>query len=288
MSSIRLGLAAALAVTAASLSGPSSADTPNRPQLQQAVKAAHGANVQRLREWIAYPTIAAEKVNVDGGAEYMRKLLLDAGFQQAKIIPTSGVPGRVRDARRRRSDHARHLFHVRRQAVRPQGMVVAAARGADGRPARGQGDHGPRRGQPEGAGNGLPVGAPGVQGHRPQASRQHRAGRRGRGGDRLSQLPRDRRQPRSPGGDEQGGRGVHSRRWPGIERRDIGQPRRQGRDRDPADLDRRELGPRAGEGHPLEPDGDRRQSRRGGWSRRSTRWWPKTASRRRSRAGSKM
>src|SRR5688500_6940925 len=93
MRRIHRRLAAALAVTVASLSGPAVADTPNRLQLQQAVKAAHGANVQRLREWIAYPTIAAEKVNVDGGAEYMRKLLLDAGFQQAKIIPTTGVPG---------------------------------------------------------------------------------------------------------------------------------------------------------------------------------------------------
>jgi acetylornithine deacetylase/succinyl-diaminopimelate desuccinylase-like protein len=93
MSRIRLGLAAALAVSAAMMTGPAAADTPNRPQLQQAVKSAHDANVKRLRDWIAYPTIAAEKVNVDGGAEYMRKLLLDAGFQQAKIIPTSGVPG---------------------------------------------------------------------------------------------------------------------------------------------------------------------------------------------------
>ena len=93
MSRIRLGLAAALAVTAASLTGPAVAETPNRPQLQQAVKSAHDANVQRLRDWIAQPTIAAEKVNVDTGAEYMRRLLLDAGFQQAKIIPTSGIPG---------------------------------------------------------------------------------------------------------------------------------------------------------------------------------------------------
>jgi acetylornithine deacetylase/succinyl-diaminopimelate desuccinylase-like protein len=70
-----------------------SAQTPNRAEMTAAVKADHAANLKRLREWIAYPTIAAEKLNVDKGADYMRQLLLDAGFQQAKIKPTSGVPG---------------------------------------------------------------------------------------------------------------------------------------------------------------------------------------------------
>jgi acetylornithine deacetylase/succinyl-diaminopimelate desuccinylase-like protein len=84
----------ALAVACAALLSTSVlAETPNRPQLDAAVKSAHAANVKRLQDWIAHPTIAAEKVNVDTGADYMRKLLLDAGFQQAKIIPTTGVPG---------------------------------------------------------------------------------------------------------------------------------------------------------------------------------------------------
>jgi acetylornithine deacetylase/succinyl-diaminopimelate desuccinylase-like protein len=84
----------ALAVACAALLSTSVlAETPNRPQLEAAVKSAHAANVKRLQDWIAHPTIAAEKVNVDTGADYMRKLLLDAGFQQAKIIPTTGVPG---------------------------------------------------------------------------------------------------------------------------------------------------------------------------------------------------
>jgi acetylornithine deacetylase/succinyl-diaminopimelate desuccinylase-like protein len=73
--------------------GVASAETPNRPQLAAALKAEHSANVKRLQEWIAYPTIAAEKLNVDKGADYMRQLLLDAGFEQAKVVPTSGVPG---------------------------------------------------------------------------------------------------------------------------------------------------------------------------------------------------
>jgi acetylornithine deacetylase/succinyl-diaminopimelate desuccinylase-like protein len=87
---LRLAAAAASALV---FTVPGNAETPNRPQLEQAVKSAHAANLKRLQDWIANPTIAAEKVNVDKGAEYMRQLLLDAGFQQAKIIPTSGVPG---------------------------------------------------------------------------------------------------------------------------------------------------------------------------------------------------
>jgi acetylornithine deacetylase/succinyl-diaminopimelate desuccinylase-like protein len=72
---------------------PAPAETPNRGQLQQAVKSAHATNLKRLQDWIAIPTIAAEKLNTPQGAEYMRQLLLDAGFQQAKIIPTDGLPG---------------------------------------------------------------------------------------------------------------------------------------------------------------------------------------------------
>jgi len=90
---MRTSRAAVFAALLASVSIPSSAETPNRVQLAGSVKASHDANLKRLRDWIAQPTIAAEKVNVDGGAEYMRKLLLDAGFQQAKVVQTDGVPG---------------------------------------------------------------------------------------------------------------------------------------------------------------------------------------------------
>jgi hypothetical protein len=47
------------------VTAPVAADTPNRPQLEKAVKAAHGENLKRLQDWIAHPTIAAEKVNID-------------------------------------------------------------------------------------------------------------------------------------------------------------------------------------------------------------------------------
>lgn len=84
-------LPAALAALVVSL--PIQAQTLNRPQLEAAVAARHGITVKALQDWIALPTIAAEGRSVAEGAEYMRRLALDAGFQQARIVPSGGVPG---------------------------------------------------------------------------------------------------------------------------------------------------------------------------------------------------
>ena len=87
------GLAAALAFAIMAVPTAASAETPDGARIAAAVKANHATTVKRLQEWIALPTIAAEKRNTREGAEYMRRLALDAGFQTAKIIPTDGVPG---------------------------------------------------------------------------------------------------------------------------------------------------------------------------------------------------
>ena len=55
--------------------------------------AQHEANVQRLRDWIALPTIAAEGLNTQEGADYQARLLREAGFQHVEVIPTAGKPG---------------------------------------------------------------------------------------------------------------------------------------------------------------------------------------------------
>ena len=83
-----LGMVAALAIIAV----PLAAKTPKREAIAATVEAQHDATVKALQDWVALPTIAAEKRGTPEGAEYMRKLALDAGFQQAKIIPTDGVP----------------------------------------------------------------------------------------------------------------------------------------------------------------------------------------------------
>ncbi|WP_230281453.1 M20/M25/M40 family metallo-hydrolase [Croceicoccus sp. Ery15] len=81
-----------VAALLASSALPAAAQTPDRDQILGTVAQQHDATVQALRDWIALPTIAAEKRNTPEGADYMKKLALDAGFQQAKIIPTDGVP----------------------------------------------------------------------------------------------------------------------------------------------------------------------------------------------------
>jgi acetylornithine deacetylase/succinyl-diaminopimelate desuccinylase-like protein len=53
----------------------------------------HAANIKRLQDWIALPSIAAENRNFPQGPEYMAQLARDAGFTNVKLVPTSGKPG---------------------------------------------------------------------------------------------------------------------------------------------------------------------------------------------------
>lgn len=61
--------------------------------IRREVAARHDEGVQRLRDWIALPSIAAEDLNFPAGAEHMAKLALDAGFQHATVLATDGKPG---------------------------------------------------------------------------------------------------------------------------------------------------------------------------------------------------
>jgi len=49
--------------------------------------------IKRLQSWIALPSIAAENRNMQQGCQMMMELLKEAGFQQAKMMPTDGQPG---------------------------------------------------------------------------------------------------------------------------------------------------------------------------------------------------
>ena len=53
----------------------------------------HAANLQRLQEWIALPSIAAEDRNYPQGPQHMVQLAQDAGFTDVQIVPTSGKAG---------------------------------------------------------------------------------------------------------------------------------------------------------------------------------------------------
>lgn len=84
--------AAALA-PAAMLASEADAATPSRGALRRIVDQQKEENVALLQDWIRNPTIAAEGLNVQEGADYMARLAREAGFQTADIVSTDGSPG---------------------------------------------------------------------------------------------------------------------------------------------------------------------------------------------------
>lgn len=83
----------ATAVAALAAPGAALARTSDMAALRKVVTARHDAAVQLLRDWIALPTVAAQGLNVEKGADYMANLLKEAGFQRIKKVPTKGIPG---------------------------------------------------------------------------------------------------------------------------------------------------------------------------------------------------
>jgi acetylornithine deacetylase/succinyl-diaminopimelate desuccinylase-like protein len=61
--------------------------------VRKAVEAGHDANVKRLRDWIALPSIAAENRAMEQGCQYMMGLARDAGFTNVQRVATDGHPG---------------------------------------------------------------------------------------------------------------------------------------------------------------------------------------------------
>jgi acetylornithine deacetylase/succinyl-diaminopimelate desuccinylase-like protein len=88
---LRFTIAALLAMALSA--GAALAGNDDLAPIRAQLTAQHDANVQRLRDWIALPSIAAENLNYPSGAEHQAQLLRDAGFQQVEIIPTEGKPG---------------------------------------------------------------------------------------------------------------------------------------------------------------------------------------------------
>ncbi|MDO9364150.1 MAG: M20/M25/M40 family metallo-hydrolase [Sphingopyxis sp.] len=61
--------------------------------IRKAADAGKDASIKRLRDWIAFPSIAAENRSMPEGAAYMAELAKDAGFINVEIVPTDGHPG---------------------------------------------------------------------------------------------------------------------------------------------------------------------------------------------------
>src|SRR5947209_12493332 len=80
------------ALGAASLAMPSFARDDLSPVYEQ-IQRRHAEAVRRIQRWIQQPTIAAESVGNEEGAQLMIELLREAGFQSAVKVPTDGKPG---------------------------------------------------------------------------------------------------------------------------------------------------------------------------------------------------
>jgi hypothetical protein len=287
----RRGLLAGAAATAALLAPAAglaqSRRTSDRDAIRAAVDAGYEDSVRRIQQWIALPTIAAEQLNIQEGADYMARLATEAGFTGVRKIPTGGSPvvfGRL-DAGARRTVGIYFMYDVKQfdpaeWASPPlEGRIVDLPQG---RAIRGRGAVNQKG--PEGAflaalhafraaGRRLPVnlvllaegeeeiGSP----HFPDALRDPEALAAMRTVDGvIIRPPRRARTARSRSASAP--RASSSASWS-----------------QPANA-----GARAGPRRSFEPERRRSTARSGTWSRRSTRWSPIMATGRRSTAGSSM
>src|SRR5687768_8045275 len=87
----------------------------DRDAIRRAVDAGHEESVRRIQQWIALPTIAAEGLNINEGADHMARLATEAGFTGVRKVPTGGVPavfGRL-DAGARRTLGLYFMYDVK-------------------------------------------------------------------------------------------------------------------------------------------------------------------------------
>ena len=87
----------------------------DREAIRRAVDAGYEDSVRRIQQWIALPTIAAERLNIEEGADYMARLATEAGFTGVRKIPTGGVPAvfGVLDAGARRTLGLYFMYDVK-------------------------------------------------------------------------------------------------------------------------------------------------------------------------------
>ena len=180
-------------------------------------------------------------MNTPQGAEYMRKLALDAGFQQAKVIPTDGVPGvfATLDAGAKTTLGIYFMYDVKQFDPAEWSSPPLEGRLVD-RAGRRQVIVGRGAVNQKGPEMAFLAALQAFKAGRAQAAGEPRAGGRGRGGNRLDPLPEGDRRPRGRGGAAASRRRVDA--GAGQRGRPASLTGRQGRGRVPADLERRELG----------------------------------------------
>jgi len=109
------GAAASAALLAPAASLAQSRRDSDREAIARAVDAGFEDSVRRIQQWIALPTIAAERRNIDEGSDYMARLATEAGFTGVRKIPTGGVPAvfGVLDAGARRTVGIYFMYDVK-------------------------------------------------------------------------------------------------------------------------------------------------------------------------------
>ncbi|HET8647216.1 MAG TPA: M20/M25/M40 family metallo-hydrolase [Vicinamibacteria bacterium] len=82
--------AAALSVPA--LAHPRLALAGDLAPVQAEIEKRHAEGIERLRQWVKVPSIAAENRAMEEGCQHMMALAREAGFQQVARVPTAGQP----------------------------------------------------------------------------------------------------------------------------------------------------------------------------------------------------
>jgi acetylornithine deacetylase/succinyl-diaminopimelate desuccinylase-like protein len=67
--------------------------SPRKSKVLAQIPKMRSQNVARLQRWIALPSIAAESPTSSEGARHLVDLVLQAGFDEAIVMPTAGKPG---------------------------------------------------------------------------------------------------------------------------------------------------------------------------------------------------
>lgn len=72
---------------------PKGPRTPDLSPVFAQIEKRHDENIDRLREWIRRPSIAAENRSMSEGSDLLIRFLREAGFDRAIGVPTEGHPG---------------------------------------------------------------------------------------------------------------------------------------------------------------------------------------------------